>query len=480
MTQSNYDVSLRLPQGSDRKAGNLTNLLLASLRELILSKNIKPGDRLPSSRDLARDYGVSRGTIVNVIEILCAEELLVAKRGSGVFVAQHADRVTISDTKVSDKIVLSPTKVPLVGTFDAARTAIDFRPCRPSVLEFPFSAWKKCFANAAIRTANPDYGDPQGIAEFRILLSDHARKSRGLVANADQVFVSLGIIHAVSLLAELYLRPGSQVIMEDPGYPLACQLFEHAGAKVVFCPVDKDGLIVDSLPRAASDVVFVYLTPSHQFPTGGRLSIERRVQLIEWAMNNEVIVLEDDYDGVYRYDVPPLPPLAAMPNECVVYLGTFSKTLFPDVRVGYVIASAKIIQALTRHRMIREYGQPTSIQHALCEFIESGQFERHIRRMSKLYRAKRLAVSNSLNALSISGVLTGLDSGLHGVLELEEGIDTGKLSERLKKAGLLMPPIALYQNGGLPVRDGLVIGYAAPSFPQLTDGLTILAREIPN
>jgi len=478
MNRPNSSVSLRPPPRNDRRKGSLTNQLVASLRTQILSGSIKPGDRLPSSRDLARDYGVSRGTIVNVIEILRAEELLVSRKGSGVFVANHADRVTASDTRVSDKVVLKPTNAPFPTVEILPSSVIDLRPCRPSVSEFPLTAWRKCFANAATRSATPDYGDPQGVAELRNQISDYARRSRGLVANADQVFVSMGIIHAVGLLADLYLRPGAQVIMEDPGYPLARQVFERAGAEVIFCPVDKDGLVTDSLPRDARGVVFIYLTPSHQFPTGGRLSIERRTQIVEWAMRNKVLVLEDDYDGEYRYDVPPLPPMAAMPNECVVYLGTFSKTLFPDVRVGYVIASAALVQALVRCRTLREYDQPSSIQYALCDFIGSGLFAKHIRRMSKLYKEKRLTVVRALRALSVPGVLTGLDSGLHAVLTLDDGIDAEALSVRLAKSGLSVPPISHYQSSSLPMRGGLVIGYAAASFAQLSEGISLLAGEL--
>ncbi len=196
-------------------------------------------------------------------------------------------------------------------------------------------------------------------------------------------------------------------MMEDPGYPLVRQLFEASGVEVIACPVDNEGLVVEALPVDEDDISFVYVTPSHQFPCGSRLSARRRFALIDWATKHGAIIIEDDYDGEYRYDVPPLPPLASMPNDCVVYLGTFSKTMFPDVRVGYVVAPAPLIDALTKCRAIHEYGLGTATQHALTDFIARGQFEAHIARMAKLYRRKRLAIKQALDELQIPGKLRG-------------------------------------------------------------------------
>jgi len=288
----------------------------------------------------------------------------------------------------------------------------------------------------------------------------------------------MGIIHAVSLLTELYLRAGSKVIMEDPTYPLARQVFENAGAEIISCPVDKDGLVVGALPKRADEITFLYLTPSHQFPTGGRLSIERRIQIIDWASANGVIVLEDDYDGEYRYDVPPLPPLAALPNDCVVYLGTFSKTLYPGIRVGYVIAPETLIETLARARSIREYDQPGMIQQASADFIEAGHFEKHIQRMSRLYREKRQVVAKSIRELAIPGTLTGLDSGLHCVLKLDGAVDAARVSRSLLGSGVAVPPLSRFYAKGRVQDCGLVIGYAAPSVGQSESGMASMAEHL--
>jgi GntR family transcriptional regulator/MocR family aminotransferase len=467
-----------LNAGQHAEHGGLTEQLTETLRKQILSGELRPGDRLPPSRVMARDLSISRGTVVSVIDMLRAEELLVSRKGSGVFVSKHVDVIQSAGTVVSDDIVLPPRDhhFPTVKVFPSAR--IDLRPCRPSVFEFPLNAWRKCLTSATVRSTSPDYSDPQGVFALREQISRFARKSRGLQSDPDQVFISLGIMHAVSLLAKSYLYPGAKVIMEDPGYNYARQVFEHAGAEVLFCPVDEDGLIVDHLPRDPKDVVFLYLTPSHQFPMGARLSIERRVQIIDWATRNKVLVLEDDYDGEYRFDVPPLPPLASLPNQCVIYLGTFAKTLFPGIRIGYVIASRTIIQSLVRARSLVGYDQPTAMQHALCEFIASGHFEKHIARMSRSYREKRLTVIRALRAMSVKGRMIGLDSGLHGVLTLPNDVDATELSNALLDSGVSVPPVSFFQSNASLASNGLVIGYAAESTPNLSAAMLILNEEL--
>ncbi|WP_446007710.1 MocR-like pyridoxine biosynthesis transcription factor PdxR [Aestuariispira ectoiniformans] len=474
-TRRQGTVSLDAFSAEDRAAGSITDQIANHLRKAIRSGRLRPGDLLPSSRELAREMGAARGTVVAVFEILSAEELLTPKPGVGVFVSQSVEQISSDDNRVVDEIVTSPAVVPEPATDSMSRAWIDFRPCRPSVLEFPRNTWKKCMSDASVKAPGPDYGDPQGIRDLRVVLSDFCRRSRGLNATPEQVFVSMGITHAVSLLARLYLQPGSKVIMEDPGYPLVRQLFESAEAEIIYCPVDSDGLVVDALPSNASDVSFVYVTPSHQFPLGGRLSSRRRRKLVQWAMDNGVIVLEDDYDGEFRYDVPPLPPLASLPNQCVIYLGTFSKTLFPDIRLGYVIASADVVQAMTRYRTIHEYGQDTTSQLALSQFVGSGHLEKHIRRMSKLYKKKRMAVQSVLRELSIPGSLTGLESGLHAVLALDSKHDAEKLSVAAASKGFLVPPVSRYQHSVRNVVNGLVVGYAAPDLTQIAEGLGCLA-----
>lgn len=467
---------VRLTESNER--GEVSRRLAEHLRKQILAGTLKSGDRLPPSRSMAREFGVSRGTVISVIDTLRAEELLTTQKGSGVFVSTHANIVQTTKTAVSDALVRAPQDdlLPPVDVLPSA--SIDLRPCRPSVVEFPLNSWRKCFTAAVKRGASSDYGDPQGVLELREQISEFARKSRGLRSEVSQVFISSGMMHAVRLLAELYLRPGAKVIMEDPGYPYARQVFEHAGAEVMFCPVDEDGLMVDHLPSQTEGIVFLYLTPSHQFPMGARLSIERRKQIIEWATRNSVLVLEDDYDGEYRFDVAPLPPMAALPNSCVIYLGTFSKTMFPGVRVGYVIASRQVIQALAKTRALIDFDQSSVIQYALCAFISSGHFVKHLNRMSRVYREKRSTVARALRKSGNFGRLVGLDSGLHGVLQLSHDTDAAALSQRLLQSGLSVPPLSHFQSGAFPPASALVIGYAQPSPAQLKMGMSLLAEQI--
>lgn len=470
MTPSSHLARPNLQKGR----GTLTAQLVSYLRGMITAHKLRAGDRLPPSRDLAREWGVARGTLVEAIEILCSEELLISRQGAGVFVSGQAERTPSAGFVVADSVVALPRKIPepRMDQIRAART--DFRPCRPSVEKFPFAVWRRLVADAAARAPSPDVADIQGAASLRAEISDYLRRARSLTVPSDKVFVSMGIVHAVHLLSRLYLKPGSKVVMEEPGYPLVRQIFELAGAEILPCPVDEDGLVVEALPDEGRDVAFVYVTPSHQFPFGGRLSAARRSALIEWAMTHGAIVLEDDYDGEFRYDVPPLPPLAALPNECVVYLGTFSKTLFPDLRVGYVAAQAPIIEALKNYRAIHEYGVGTTLQLALADFLASGQFDRHIARMSKLYRQKRNCLALALKEQGVPGNLAGLQSGLHSVLLFDPALDAEAVSGRAEKAGLLVPPISRYSLTPRRAPNGLVIGYAASSPGEILDGVSML------
>ena len=429
---------------------------------------------LPPSRKLALEWQVSRGTIVAATEILCAEEVLIAKRGSGIYVSHQTDHLFESKSAVSEETIISPPDIVTPAIDKTHKTGIDLRPCRPSIELLAKSGWKRCVANASIHSLSPDVANPQGLDELRVQIAEYLRKSRGLQTQPDQIFISLGIVHAVQLISRLYLRPGSKVVMEDPGYILIKQMFELAGVDVIACPVDEDGLVVDMLPECGKDISLIYVTPSHQFPIGSRLSSARRAALIEWAMKNRVIVLEDDYDGEFRHDVASLPPLASFPNECVAYLGTFSKTMYPDIRVGYVIAQTPVINALSRYRAIHEYGIGTVMQYALSRFISSGQFEKYLAQMRKLYRRKRLAVKKYVRQSNIPGELIGLDSGLHSVLKMSQEINVEYLSERARIQGLLITPVSKYATNIASSPNGLVLGYAEPSVNHICSALALI------
>lgn len=474
--QHHSELNLHVERG--KSGTTVVSSLVLNIRQLILTGALKPGDRLPASRRLAGQLGVARGTITSAIEILVSEDLLVTRRGAGVFVSEAPARPGNAGSGLSSDFVVSPPRIPRPDMDSTSGARFDFRPCRPSTREFPRQDWKRCLAKATAGLS-PDYGEPRGSPELRHEIANYLRRSRGLVAKPDEIIVTGGIIHAVSLLSALFLRRGSKVIMEDPGYPLARQVLQMNGAEVLPCPVDDNGLIVEALSGSGRDIAFVYVTPTHQFPMGSRLSSARREALIEWAADNRTIVLEDDYDGEFRFDVPPLPPLAALRNNCVVHLGTFSKTLFPNLRIGFAVAPAPLIGAMERYRAIHEYAPNSIAQSALAEFIRAGHFEKHIHRMRRVYRARRVALRNCLAEYGVPGKLIGLESGLHAVLMLPCEADAEKISAAARDDGLLVPSVSRYRSGtgGIPL-NGLVIGYSEPTPEILQSGMRLLANHI--
>ena len=295
------------------------------------------------------------------------------------------------------KTVIPDVDEPFVGE-------LNFQACRPSLEAFPQKAWRRAAADAASRLPKSDYGDPQGELELRIAIAAYLCRARGLDVNAEEIIITNGAIQAMFLIANLYLSPEATVAFEDPGYPLARQTFEMTGAKILATPVDEQGLCVDKLPRDGGNIKFVYVTPSHQFPSGARMSIQRRQQLLEWAKRNNALILEDDYDGEFRYDIAPLPPMAAMSaSGFVIYMGTFSKTLFPSLRLGFAAGPKALIKEMISYRAVTDYQTNSLTQLTLASFIESGEFEKHVHRMRRIYAKKRLCLRNAIVNTKFSG-----------------------------------------------------------------------------
>ncbi|MEM9574389.1 MAG: PLP-dependent aminotransferase family protein, partial [Pseudomonadota bacterium] len=300
------EITLVLRKGLNRKKGQLSNQIVDQIREAIGDARLNPGDRLPSSRILARELDVARGTVTIAIELLIAEGFLEARPGAGTFVSEAAISIRGSEPNRSRTFSAIP-KSPIEPDVDLpARAAFDFRPCRPSLELFPISIWRRYLSLAGSAFPSADYSDPLGDVRLRQTIVDYLRRARGLKAGLNEIIITNGAIHAMHLLSTFFLKAGERVVVENPGYPLATQTFRFSGAEIIPCPVDHDGLIVEHLPSRLDDIRFVYTTPSHQFPTGSRLSLARRAALIDWAEKRGAIIVEDDYDGEFRYDVAPL------------------------------------------------------------------------------------------------------------------------------------------------------------------------------
>lgn len=468
-----------LKSNIDFERGSLTRQLAQLLRGAIQNRELRPGDRIPPTRRLANELGVARGTVLAAIDSLIAEGLLVPKVGSGVFVSRDAIFVQ-SDSSSTPRTFSRAPRVDIIPDTDSVQECrVDFRPCRPSTKLFPRSEWKRCFGKASGMNPSSDYGDPRGSISLREEVAGYLRRSRGLGVSSDEIIITNGALHAMHLLASIFLDHGSKVVVENPGYPLARQTFQALGADIVTCDVDENGLMVSSLPKLANDIQIVYVTPSHQFPMGSRLSLGRRQELLNWAHENGVIVIEDDYDGEFRYDVPPLAPLASIENNCVFYCGTFSKILYPGIRIGYAVAPKPLIDQLARYRLLTEYAPSDVPQEALCHFISEGHFERHIHRMRRDYASKRNAVVEAIKRYLPSGNLIGTQSGLHGVLEIPDaGKSSQEISSLAERESILIPSLDRYCFGSNSNNNALVIGYADCSIDEIRTGIESLGDMV--
>lgn len=460
-----------------RKDGDTTLVMaiIERVRGAIAEGMIKPGDRLASSRRMASDLGVARGTVLAAIDALMAEGILIGHRGAGTYVSPDAG-VGGRKADLSDVPPPLPRCAPVPAIIPPFVGGIDFAVCTPSVEAFPLGAWRRAVALAASNRPDGDYGSPRGEMRLRSAITGYLRRARGLAVDERQVIVTNGAIQAVNLVARMYLRPGDRVAMEEPGYPLARQVFEMAGAEILPIQVDNEGLVVERLPRHDRRLRLAYVTPSHQFPMGSRLSMVRRQQLVEWASQRRALILEDDYDGEFRYDVPPLAPLAThSAARNLVYLGTFSKSMFPALRIGFAAGPADIIDAMASYRIMMDYQTSALPQQALARFIEAGELERHVARMRRLYSERRMALADAIQRTGLPGKLTGIEAGLNGLLELEPGFDAEAVAATAAREGVGATPLNRYAMSR-KARSALVVGYSALSVENIGRGVEVLAR----
>ena len=456
---------------------NLAGDFASQLRLMISDGRLNSGDKLPATRKLSAELGVARGTIISGLETLIAEGFLDSRHGSGTYVSESLKPAsTNADETVTPPLGFSSILPAIDETFSER---LNFQACRPSMEAFPLQAWRKAMADAASQRPIADYGDPQGEPELRIAIASYLCRARGLDVNPDQILITNGAVQAIHLIARQYLQSGDCVAFEDPGYPLARQIFTLQGADVLAMSIDNDGAKVEELSKATKKPKLVYVTPSHQFPTGARLSLDRRQNLIEWATQNNALILEDDYDGEFRYDIAPLPPMAAMTaSGFVLYLGTFSKTMFPGLRLGYAAGNKEIIKRLTALRVALDYQTPATTQIALAKFISNSEFERHIHRMRRIYSKKRSALKQAIEETNFPGALCGINSGLNGLIELNTDLSASNISARARLEGMIVPPISRYNQYQTATDDALVFGYAARKEDEIALGITKLANII--
>jgi GntR family transcriptional regulator/MocR family aminotransferase len=451
-------LPVELPVAADRHAPlPLTGQIAAQLREALAAGRLAAGERLPSTRALAAALGVSRTVVTAAYTQLFAEGWLEGRHGSGTYVAPGA-----AGPRPPAPARALPAEAAWVQPGGPA--LVSLRPGIPWQAGIDPAAWRRAWRHAGTEPV-PAQPDPRGRAALREALTGYLRRSRGVSAAADQILVTRGVSAGLGLVASALLQPGDRVGVEEPGYQAARAVFSSRGAQLVPCRVDGDGLVVEELP---GDLRLVYTTPAHQYPLGGRLPVPRRQALAAWARATGALIVEDDYDGEFRYDVAPLPTLFGLDPDVVIYLGTTSKTLTPALGAGWLVARRDLLPVLTA--AAADLGERVSgpVQLAVTELLASGELERHVRRMRHEY-ARRRAVMVTV----LGGRLTGDTAGMHMVLELPPGTATA-VAAAARDRGVEVATLERY-FAGPPAREGLVLGYGAADLAAVSRGCQVIA-----
>jgi len=470
-------IELDLPLAVDRMADQPLHAQIAGgLRSAAVEGLLTAGTRLPSSRTLATRLGVARGTVLAAYEQLEGEGQLERRHGSGVYLADN-----LKPQPLPPKLSTVPSSGQAVAGFHRSQQpGLDLRPGQPNTRQLIDPAWRRAWKEAAA-CLPPTAPERQGLLALRQQISAHLAAARGLACEPSQVFVTAGTDDALSLLVHALELAGKPVAVEDPGYPSARQLLARLGAHVIPVPVDADGLVLDRLVEVQQPARLVLVTPSHQYPLGGRLPLHRRLSLLAWAHQHDVIVAEDDYDGEFRYDVAPLPALASLDSAGrVVHLGTFSKSLTPWLRTGFLVAPPWLAGALLDVR--EDLGSPVDgvTQSALAAYMATGALRRHIARTRRDYARARQRLTELLAAHAPLVTLGGLDAGLHAVLDLPPGTDTEALTRQLAAEGVTVADLSEYAVADAIARDrpALVIGYGNASPLQLEHAVRLVMRSL--
>lgn len=453
---------------------DLSGQIYGQLRDGIIDGRLAAGERLPSTRDLAVQLGVSRKTTLDVFERLVSEGFLQSRPGDGTFVANGMQRVPVSHPHIPQA---RPTAfwetlpVALAMPSYGLSPPLDFLGGVTDKSRFPFEPWRRCLNHATRLQARERgaYHDPAGEQELRLGISRYLAFSRAVASNWHDVIVTQGAQQALDLLARVVVNPGDLVAMEEPGYPPARACFTAMGAKVVSVPVDSEGIVVGQLPKGAR---LIYVTPSHQFPLGMPLSMDRRVALLDWAQRNGTVIVEDDYDGEFRFEGHPLDSLKSLDcNGLVAYVGTFSKTIFPELRIGYMVPPSTLVAALLKAKQVVDWHTATLTQAALARFILDGDFAKHLRRIHKHYEARREVLLRHLRGpLAPWFEPISPAAGIHLTALLKPNFNEADVINAARIAGVGLYGIAKFYADSTP-RAGVLFGYGGISAEEIDTAL---------
>ena len=475
--------------------GPLYRRIYHALKSGIRAGRLGPAARLPSTRALASDLGVSRNTVMLAYEQLVAEGYVVSRDRSTTSVAGALPPRALpasftprgeSQPRISSyarRLTRNPTMPPSGSYASRPGLRYDFRYGRPAVDEFPREIWRRLLAARAKRTARDalGYASPAGYGPLREALGEYLRRARGLSCDAEQIVIVNGSQQGIDLTARVLLDPGDGAIVEEPHYPGASLTFEAAGARLIRIPVDAQGLDTGRLPQAGARARLVYVTPCHQFPTGVIMPLGRRLALLDWASHAGAWVVEDDYISEFRYEGNPLEALQALDrNGRVIYVGTFSKTLFPALRLAYLILPRPLVRPFLAAKWVADRFSAMLAQEALADFITSGQFERYLRRAGARNAARRRALIGALQQHFGDRVeIAGENTGVHLLVWLNDvrKRDLEPLIARAAHAGVGLYPIGPYYANP-PPRAGLLFGYASLTEADIRAGIRRLAEVV--
>jgi GntR family transcriptional regulator/MocR family aminotransferase len=470
------------------RSGTLTEKICDAIKTQIASGIYSPGSGLPSSRALAEELGVSRSTVTVAFEQLAAEGYIVMSQGSRPRVPENLLRLAIPGKKPRQNVpvrfsAFAERLQTLVPPDRISGLKADFRAGDISGVDFPELSWQK----ALIQTlrSHPKalkYEDPLGLLELRKSLRAYMWRSRGVRCDEQQIVIVNGSQQGIDLCARIFLNAGDPVVVEDPGYILARHAFQAMGAKIVPIPVDRDGMQTSLLHSVAASLA--YVTPSHQYPLGGILPVSRRQEMLQWATRAGAFIVEDDYDGEFRYDIKPTETLHSLDTEDrVIYLGTASKTLSPELRLGYLVVPPELTTAFAMAKRMTDRHSALLQQRTLHLFIENGGLERHIRRARRVNAKRRaLVLSEAQRTLGTSVEIVGEAAGLHIVLWLNRVTREaeGSFLAQAGEFGLGLYGITpFYADQALrrnERRAGFVMGYAALSDAEIRLGIRVLKR----
>lgn len=477
--------------GSDASTRGAERRIYTGLRAQIEQGTLAAGAKLVSTRALAAELGVSRTTVTAAYEQLAAEGFVITTKGKAATVASVTGTPSGS---AREQPALPPVlsrygeRVAVMTPYSMAtpRARIDFRYGSVATRDFPALGWQRAYRSELVkRQPSLAYGQPEGEARLRTALQGYLRRARGLTCEADQILVVHGSQQGLDLCARLLLNPEDAFVCEDPGYRMARYSFEATGATALPIVVDGAGLDTGALPEN-DRVRLAYVTPSHQFPMGAVMPVARRLELLEWASRHRAWIIEDDYGGEFRYGQRPIDALQSMDTQArVIYVGTFSKALSPQLRLGYLVLPRELVHVFREAKRLTDRHSPRWEQNVLAALIEGGTYERHVRRLRRSNEQRRKALLEAFEQhLAEYGQLVGMAAGLHGVLLLPalHARDEARLQAMSLERGVGVYPLSpLFADAPSPALDrpaGLILGYAGLTVQEIHEGIGILAEVI--